>query len=273
MEDGHQIFDPLPVSKCIEGQIGGRHPDEHWSFFAVYDGHGGRQAVDWLEAHFHTVVASELQTLSILETGHHDHSAVVASLTRAFQKIDTQLATLGAWKYGSTATVALVHTSFAGKTLYVANVGDSRAVLVGGPCVHQLSTDHRATDPAEVARVQSEGGLVFRKRVGGVLSVSRALGDHQLKGECGGVSCVPDVSVTEVHGAKALVMASDGLWDVLNAASVQNILQNCIQSGIESRSIPEQLRDRLSNSAAQALVEAAMQEGSRDNILALVAFL
>jgi len=115
--------------------------------------------------------------------------------------------------------------------------------------------------------------LVFRKRVGGVLSVSRALGDHQLKGECGGVSCVPDISVTEVDGASALVIASDGLWDVLHADAVQDILKNCIHSGIDNRSTPEQLRDRLSNSAAQALVEAALQQGSRDNILAVVAFL
>jgi serine/threonine protein phosphatase PrpC len=265
MEDGHQLIDPLPVQS--------ENLDEHWKFMAVYDGHGGRQAVDWLEVHLHTLVAAELRRLSKQGSGQYDRSDVIASLTRAFEKVDGQLATLGSWKYGSTATVALLHVSSRGKTLYVANVGDSRAVLVGGPSVKQVSIDHRATDPAEAARVQSEGGLVFRKRVGGVLSVSRALGDHQLKGECGGVSCVPDVSISEVTGPRSLVIASDGLWDVLEASDVQDITQQCIQNALENNTSVEDLRSHLSSSASQALVDAALKRGTRDNILALVAFL
>jgi serine/threonine protein phosphatase PrpC len=270
MEDGHRIVDPLPIRRWNTG----KNIDAKWAYFAVYDGHGGRQAVEWLEEHLHHLVATELQTVKIAKSGHPEDSCVIAALTQAFKKVDAQLATLGAWKYGSTATVALMHTSFAGSVIYLANVGDSHAALVGGRHARIVSIDHKPSNPMEAARVQNEGGLVFRKRVGGILSVSRALGDHQLKGECGGVSCEPDVSICHVSDeCRALVIASDGLWDVLSAADVQRIVQDSIERAVEKKGNPTQVQDCLSNEASQALVDAALKQGTHDNVIALVAFL
>merc|ERR1719240_993998 len=47
MEDGSKIVDPFPIR-------GGDR--ELWGYFAVYDGHGGRQAVDYCEAKLHDIV-------------------------------------------------------------------------------------------------------------------------------------------------------------------------------------------------------------------------
>jgi protein phosphatase PTC1 len=44
-----------------------------------------------------------------------------------------------------------------------------------------MSTDHKATDEKEASRVISEKGTIFRNRLGGVLAVTRALGDFELK--------------------------------------------------------------------------------------------
>lgn len=272
MEDGYKVVDPLPVLNNHNHGYRRMH-DEHWRFFAVYDGHGGREAMEWSESHLHHLVAAELQSLKGSEASHHDHDAVAAALTRAFKKIDGQLASLGAFKYGSTATVALIHDSPSGKMLYVANVGDSRAILIGGQAPRQLSVDHHATNAAEVARVEGDGGFVFRNRVCGCLSVTRALGDHELKGECGGVSCVPDVSACRVSGARALVIASDGLWDVMDGWGAQEILEEYISQAQQRETEPEFIADRLCGTAARALVECAKSRGSHDNICALVAFL
>ena len=86
------------------------------------------------------------------------------------------------------------------KKLYVANVGDSRAVLVSskrvsdgdeaedspidspsGYIATRLTYDHRAEDPAEQQRIKEAGGFITRNRVLGILAVSRSFGDHGMK--------------------------------------------------------------------------------------------
>ncbi|CAJ1367507.1 unnamed protein product, partial [Effrenium voratum] len=176
MEDGHQVVQPLL-------KTGSRDKEELWDFFAVYDGHGGRSEVDYVEAQLHATLLAELRSKRPLE-----------ALTQAFRKVDSQLAMMGAWNSGCTATVALVQGC---RSVHVANVGDSRAVLVSpSGDSRRVSVDHRANDPEEAARVVCDGGFVRHGRVAGQLSVTRSLGDHHLK-ECG-VSCVPDICTFSV---------------------------------------------------------------------------
>lgn len=116
---------------------------------------------------------------------------------------------------GATAVMALLSNTPGeeGETrrLVVANVGDSRAVLVStkpaekekssldldledddeegggkksggyGYFAHRLSYDHRADDAVEQKRIAAAGGFVSRNRVLGILAVSRSFGDHGMK--------------------------------------------------------------------------------------------
>ena len=67
------------------------------------------------------------------------------------------------------------------------------------------------------------GVRVANGRVNGSLAVSRALGDHNLKGATGGVSCAPHVvSHTLQPTDRAVVLASDGLWDVVGEGEAQD---------------------------------------------------
>ena len=78
-----------------------------------------------------------------------------------------------------------------------------------------MSIDHKADNPDEVLRIKSGGGIVFDSRVGGVLAVTRAFGDHGLKKS--GVIAVPHVAkYTLKPFDKFLVIASDGVWDELS---------------------------------------------------------
>lgn len=84
---------------------------------------------------------------------------------------------------GCTAVVAAVVE----RTVYVANAGDSRAVLCNGAGrARPLSVDHKPAAPAEAARIRAAGGFVSSfggvARVNGNLSLSRAIGDLQYKG-------------------------------------------------------------------------------------------
>lgn len=261
MEDGHKVIDPFLLPSPGEAS-------NRWGLFAVYDGHGGRQAVDYCEERLHDILLQELQCLSQEQAS--QEQAVAGALRAAFEKVDGELAMLGAWRTGCTATVVLVYRGDTELTMYVANVGDSRAVLVQAGGAQRLTVDHRASDPAEAARVAEEGGIVRHGRVGGQLIVSRSLGDHHLK-SCG-VSCVPEVWRRELAETSALVIASDGLWDGLQDEEAGEIVQRCLERAVSLGGGEGAVAQHLRENVAQELVESAKERGSRDNILTLVMF-
>jgi len=249
MEDRYVSIDPFMAGECSS---------EQWGFFAVYDGHGGSLAADHCASELHKVLQAELRGILRDGQGHVSQEAVADALTRTFQKVDDQLRTAGAWQQGCTATVALLRRSIAGLTLHVANVGDSRAVAVDGKNSCRLSQDHRPTDTSEARRVQQAGGFVAMGRVAGELAVSRALGDHALKGK--GVSWRPHVCTRDATRDVALVIASDGLWDALSDEDARAMIDQSMQHGDGEQ-------------VAHRLVEDAQRRGSMDNIACLTVFL
>ncbi len=63
----------------------------------------------------------------------------------------------------------------------MANVGHTRAVLVRKDgSAERLTVDDKTTDENEIKRIRECGGIIFRKRLGGQLLVTRAVGDLEL---------------------------------------------------------------------------------------------
>lgn len=260
MEDGHAVCDALLVGDSI---------GDSWGYYAVFDGHGGRKAVQHCEERLHHLVAAELRVHP-----NADSSAIRSSLSSAFRKADEEVNDLSSPMSGCTATVALARRlPQGGVELHVGNVGDSRALLVGSFGTKRLSIDHRSTELAEAVRVRHRGGFICNNRVGGSLSVTRSIGDHYLKP---GVSCEPDVLTHTGQcrdEAVALVIASDGLWDVVSDDEVQEVMVEYL--GKVARVPDEQKAAALAGlqaSVANTLVQRAKAHQSRDNILVLVAF-
>jgi len=56
---------------------------------------------------------------------------------------------------GTTACVAVVRKEINHNVLYVANAGDTRAVLSKNGAAERLSVDHKATEPSEIERVRT----------------------------------------------------------------------------------------------------------------------
>merc|ERR1712037_754331 len=83
-------------------------------------------------------------------------------------------------------------------------------------------------DPAEAKRVIEAGGSIFNERVNGMLAISRAFGDHQLKAPAlpnDVVSNVPDITSTELSDQDMFVIvACDGLWDVVEDQESVNLV-------------------------------------------------
>jgi serine/threonine protein phosphatase PrpC len=132
-----------------------------------------------------------------------------------FETVDKQVSKLKSGYVGSTACVAVVRKENNQNILYIANAGDTRAVLSSNGQAQRLSKDHKATDPEEVKIVEANGGIIKDGRVGGCLAVTRAIGDHALRKF--GATCDPYTLRHVLRPQdKYLVIASDGIWDMVS---------------------------------------------------------
>ncbi|GAB2234024.1 hypothetical protein Droror1_Dr00003260 [Drosera rotundifolia] len=172
---------------------------------------------------------------------------------------------------GSTAVVAVVSP----KKIVVANCGDSRVVLSRDGKAVPLSSDHKPDRPIELNQIQEAGGQVTyldQPRVLDVLAMSRAIGDNYLKPY---VSSEPEVTVTErVAGDECLILASDGLWDVVTNDIACNVARTCLSSNAPlPSSVPLQSgesSDKGCSDASMLLTKLALARHTADNLSIVV---
>ncbi|CAI9295362.1 unnamed protein product [Lactuca saligna] len=160
------------------------------------------------------------------------HLPLKKSILKAFRLMDMELKThpsIDCFCSGTTA-VALIKQA---QDLIIGNLGDSRAVLAtkdnnNGLVAVQLTVDLKPNLPREAARIQQFKGRVFalqdEPEVARVwlpnsdspgLAMARAFGDFCLKDF--GLISTPDIyyhHITEKD--KFVLLASDGVWDVLS---------------------------------------------------------
>lgn len=137
---------------------------------------------------------------------------------------------------GSTAIVLLIRE---GK-MYIANVGDSRAVACWAGRTDPLSFDHKPSNELEAKRIQAAGGWVEFNRVNGNLALSRALGDFVFKRnddksvEDQIVTALPDIEVRTIsEELEFVVLACDGIWDVMSNTEVVSFIRTRIAAKME----------------------------------------
>ncbi|KAL0462336.1 UNVERIFIED_CONTAM: putative protein phosphatase 2C 8 [Sesamum latifolium] len=159
--------------------------------FAIYDGHGGRSAAEYAQKHLHVNVLSAGLPRELM-----DVKSAKKAILNGFLKTDEALlqeSAAGGWQDGATAVCVWV----LGQTVFVANIGDAKAVVArssatdvsqSGPERSNpvkaivLTREHKAIYPQERARIQKAGGSVSSNgRLQGRLEVSRAFGDRQFK--------------------------------------------------------------------------------------------
>ena len=132
-------------------------------------------------------------------------------------------------KSGTTAVVVVVTPTH----IIFGNCGDSRGILCREAEVAFATEDHKPFKPKERQRIERAGGSVVLQRVNGSLAVSRALGDFEYK--CNNelsqldqlVSPEPDViSIKRNSKDEFIVLACDGIWDVMNNTDVANFIRS-----------------------------------------------
>lgn len=115
---------------------------------------------------------------------------------------------------GCTASIGYIRLEGSKRVLYFANVGDSSAFLFDEQAI-PLTTSHKPTNPKERERIIKAKGTVLMDRLAGILAVSRALGDFEFK-DVGLISRPDQVRIELRASNKWIIVASDGLWDVVN---------------------------------------------------------
>ncbi len=206
-------------------------PDDIGQLMVLCDGMGGHMAGE---------VASRRGVDTILEyyydSGQPDR---IEALREAFQIANTRVYEEGQGTMGTTGVALLVR----GDRLDVANVGDSRAYLVRGGQIQQLTQDH---------------SFVWEQVSAGVLTKEQARYSHYRNMITRAIGHRPDVDVDffaeQVYVGDVLVLSSDGLHGLL-----------------EDEEIAQAVSSMQPAEAVQWLIDEANQRGGNDNITVIVA--
>ncbi|CAI9103470.1 OLC1v1001953C1 [Oldenlandia corymbosa var. corymbosa] len=266
---------------------------EDMMFCGIFDGHGQwghyvakcvRESMpssllcNWQEAVAESALEPQIDVE--LEKKFSSFNIWKSSYFKTCAAVDQRLKTQRKFDSFNSGTTALTIVR-QGDFIFVANVGDSRAVLAttaddGNLVAVPLTHDFKPNLPQETERITKSGGRVFclddepgvhrvwlpdEESPG--LAMSRAFGDYCVKDF--GLISVPEVTQRHITSDdQFVVLATDGVWDVISNQEAVQIVS----------SIPDRAK------AAKSLVECAARAWRRkrrgiamDDISAIVLFL
>ena len=220
--------------------------DPEHGVFAVADGVGGNEGGDVASKVLVQMVRSEAETIGELaraggsgEDGRH-RERVLNTLHSQIEKANGEVFRIGRGRMSTTADVLAV----SGNAAYIAHVGDSRVYLIRDGQTTRLTDDHTFAEKLKAQRrahgSDSEEGLDrFR---------------HMLTRSVGNQPRVDvDTIFVDVQPGDQFILCSDGVSDALGEQRMRDILA--------AHDGPDR---------PQALTEAAAEEGSTDNVTAVV---
>ena len=281
-------------------------------YLGVYDGHGGRDIVDFLQDALHENIAEELTVGNDHDnnenkdggdkdgiTSSFSHAGIQEKLERAFLITDVQSRMEEIETSGATVAVCIVERHIVDSKMRVrihaANAGDARAVLSFRPDLNsststststieanmsvansssfRLTSDHKADDPKEIARIENAGGFLLRNRVLGIMAVARSLGDHGMKEFviarpfCQSIEFELECSHDEEK--EFIILACDGLWDTIEDEEAIGLVKTFVMQASLDADEKKSRRDL----SAEMLCKEAIKRGSTDNVTVTVAWL
>jgi Serine/threonine protein phosphatase len=244
---------PLKTVKCytsiLEGTGPGKincqdttcimeHIEEECHFFAIYDGFGpsGREASLAANQYIKTCIEVNSTKLRMFE----DETQVEEFFKETFEGAENKMKSLSTYGEDANNSGTCCCCVFIKKNkCYISNLGNSRVVLcrvtsLGMVQTIDLSADHKPGLKLEKYRIYKAGGKVRRLVRNGIkigterfwvdkygpgLTTSRALGAFRAKSK--GLSAEPEIEQIDLfQNDRFLVIASDGLWDVMKTAEV-----------------------------------------------------
>ena len=238
---------------------------KEFKIFGIFDGHGGANASIFVKSNLTKYLSHYLKE-EFVNTKNLD-IAIYNAFKSAFYRLDYDYKDFD----GTTATVAVIVDN----TVYTANAGDSRTLIIDGQNILQLSEDAKPDISKFSKRIHKRGGYITPDqitnhygqkiheipRVNGCLAVASSIGDKKIKG-FGNLCCVPARPKITKYQPKQknfqLVLACDGLFDVATTNTVGQNIQDLFK------------RNQSVENIAEKIVNAAYTAGSSDNISTMV---
>ena len=224
-----------------------------YSYFAIFDGHGGKEVSQYLSQNFHHILSSQLKLIKSINI-----NDIILALKLSFLFADMQIIKDSSFnnKVGSTGTVVLLvdfGISLSTKYIICANVGDSKGYILSNKKLIAITKSHNCYNDDEVLRIKKSGGIVFNNRVYGILMLTRGFGDREMKKH--GVIAKPDIICKKISENDIfIIIASDGVWDTVDENDIITMGDFNLSSGELSKRI----------------VKLANEKGTMDNVSCIV---
>ena len=228
MEDAHTTVPTVPgLGSC--------------SFYGVYDGHCGHTIAKYSSENLlnEFLNHSDLRDIINSEDNQKIDPAIISKvMEESFVILDDYMRTIPPWKNGEDQSGTTAVCGFiTSNDIICANCGDSRAIVSSGGELKLVTRDHKPYNDDEKRRIEKAGGSVMMQRVNGNLAVSRALGDYEYKTADNmpsieqQVSPLPEIFVLErdCDQDEFLVLACDGIWDVMSNQEVLDFVHKELQ--------------------------------------------
>ena len=243
-EDAFLVADLASGNAALDDRLERHVASDRGSLFMVADGMGGAAAGEIASAMAVETVLEELQSRWV-STDRRDPESFAAALKVATDVANARIHKMAAEQpeyrgMGTTATIA----GLLGDTLYVAQVGDSRAYLVRDGKARQITKDQslmqRLIDAGEITEEEAEHSE--RRNI-----ILQALGPEP--------SVRTEITHQQVRKGDTLVLCSDGLSGLVRPDEIARIVSE----------------EKDLKMACKRLIDRANQNGGPDNITVVVA--
>ena len=226
----------------------------------ILDGHGGDECAAYAAAHMGKKLEEMLPQYLEKYANEGEEAAIYNALKIAFVELSNDYEKISQLKEPAGSTVCMIMAF--NDQIWIANAGDSRAILTKNGLEKGLTEDSTLEVQRYREQVTKKGGFILHDRVRGRSETARAVGDPQILG----VTARPKLTILrkeelqklmqEKGGKIRILVACDGLWDVASSAQVGQTVTK--------------IGDHPLNEIAQYLTEKAYACGSTDNVSVLI---
>ena len=226
---------------------------KQYNIFGIFDGHRGKETSQFVKNHFieelllNDNFKKENICLALKETFFKMDELMLSSkgkkeliqLHSQSLKDDIKLKEkniilklpfqpLTHYNSGCTACICII--DILNKTIYFANVGDSKGILIKNNIAKKITSEHNSYNLNENKRIINAGGIILDNRIyynNGLINVSRSLGDldfkrnKNLSKENQIITSEPDIFVEKFNEGDFIILCCDGVWECFD--NVQEI--------------------------------------------------
>ncbi|XP_011027061.1 PREDICTED: probable protein phosphatase 2C 38 isoform X1 [Populus euphratica] len=298
-------------SQLESGPMSSVDPGPQGTFVGVYDGHGGPEAARFVNER----LFENIKTIHGAEFTSENNGMSADVINKAFLATEEEFLSLvkNQWLHkpqiASVGACCLVGVVCSG-ILYIANAGDSRAVLgrleraIKEIKAVQLSYEHNASIESVREELHSlhpdDPHIVVLKnkvwRVKGLIQISRSIGDAYLKraeynrepllakfrlpGPFNKpiLKAEPTILVQKLYPEdQFLIFASDGLWEHLSNQEAVDFVHSCPRNGVARKLLKAALREAAKKREMRysdlKKIDRGVRRHFHDDITVIVLFL